>query len=98
MRHAYQDLLYFIMLFVTILVGFTGLAYSGLGRSVERYSSPILAFMSVFEMILGEFHWDDVSQGDNILGPIFTLTFMLMFMYVYGNIFIAILEIAYSTY
>ena len=98
MGHAYKDLLFFLGLFATLVFGFTMLGYVGLGRSSERYNTLTLAFMGVFEMILGVFYWEETVKGDKYMGPIFIIIFMLMFMYVYGNIFIAILEIAYRTF
>ena len=98
MGHAYKDLLFFILLFATLLLGFSGLAYIGLGRWVTRFNSPMLAFMAVFEMMIGKYHWDESVEGDTVLGPIFIIFFMLMFMYIYANIFTAILTIAYSNF
>jgi polycystin 2 len=48
-------------------------------------------------MLLGVFEYEDLHNADPVVAPVFFVIYMLLFTYILSNIFIAILENAYSS-
>ena len=50
-----EDILYFLLVLITLLLGFVGMANLSFGFQVEEFSSFGSAFRVCFEIIIGEF-------------------------------------------
>lgn len=93
---AARDIAYFLLIFISILLGFVFMAYLSFGMMLEHYSSLSMSFMYCFQIIVGSYDYGELEKVDAIMGPVFFMLLSLLFTFVLLNIFIAILEKAYS--
>ena len=96
MRIAMVDILYFLVMLMIILIGFVFMAYLSFGHTLAHYKTIQEAFITCFAMMVGEFDYPELSKTDNIMGNLFFFIFMITFVFILLNIFIAILERAYT--
>jgi hypothetical protein len=94
--HASVNIIYFLIMILTLLMGYVFMGYLALGTTSKNFSTVEEAFITCFSMFIGTFDFEDIILADNILGPIFFFSFMILFLFVLFNIFIAILEHAYE--
>ena len=89
---AREDTLYFIVIFITLMLGFVGLSYLSFGSSLAGYSTIPNAILSCFEMALGYFNYEDLSNVTPVMAAIFFFPFNILFIFILINIFIAIIN------
>ena len=77
-------------------MGFFLFTYAAFGSNVEKFSTLFLGIMTLMEMFIGVFDYKELRAGDRILAPFFFIIYMLLFAFILLNIFIALLEDAYS--
>lgn len=93
---ALVDIYFFIIMLVNFMLGFVFLAYLAFGTHAESFSTITLALITSFEMIIGDFDYEEMEAANPEIAPFYFIVYMLMFIFVLLNIFIAILERAYS--
>jgi len=93
---AARDITYYLLILISILLGFVFMAYLSFGVMLEHYSSLSLSFMYCFQIIVGSYDYDELEKVDSVMAPVFFMLLSLLFTFVLLNIFIAILEKAYS--
>ena len=96
MRVAMVDILYFLLMLLVILIGFVFMSYLSFGHKLENYNTIASAFITCFAMMTGEFNYPELLTADKTMTYIFFFFFMLFFTFILLNIFIAILERAYT--
>jgi hypothetical protein len=94
---AMVDILNFLLVVIGMMLGFSLFAHFTFGSMSESYSSLFLTGMRLLEMMIGVIDYMELQKADPILAPAFFIIFLLFFVYVLVNIFIAILERAYSS-
>lgn len=96
MKAAIVDIFYFLIMIVIILLGFVFFAYLSFGHTLLNYSNVENSFMHCFSMIIGEFSFEELNEADDVMSYLFFYIFMVFFTFILLNIFIAILERAYT--
>ena len=94
---ALNDLIYYLILLGTIIFGFFSMTHIAFGKTLERFSTYGMSAMYVIQMFFGAFDYREIDKSDRILAPIFFIFYMFLVMFIFLNIFIAILESAYET-
>lgn len=89
-------LIYFIMMYLLIMLGFVIMAYFVFGPRMTGMSTPTLAFYRCFSMMTSKPIWDELVAADIYMGPIFYYMFYLFFYLVMINMFISILLSGYD--
>lgn len=93
---AKNDIFSFVTLFSIIFIAHAHFAYLAFGSSVYSFSSFLRSVASEFELSLGNTnHVAEVDNVNQILGPLFTASFMLSLAILLVNIFISMLDVTY---
>jgi hypothetical protein len=93
---AVVDLYYYIIMLVSLLFGFVFLAYIAFGPHSDRFSTISKSLITCFEMLIGEFDYANMKDANPDIAPFFFVFYLLLFVFIMLNIFIAILERSYS--
>jgi hypothetical protein len=96
MSAAMVDIFYFLIMLVVILMGFVFMAYLSFGHTLEHYKTISDSFITCFAMMIGEFDYGELLTADEAMAYFFFFFYMLFFSFILLNIFIAILERAYT--
>lgn len=96
MSAAMVDIVYFLIMLVVILMGFVFMAYLSFGHTLEHYKTISNSFITCFAMMIGEFDYDELLVADEAMAYFFFFFYMIFFSFILLNIFIAILERAYT--
>ncbi|XP_068680257.1 LOW QUALITY PROTEIN: polycystin-1-like protein 2 [Montipora foliosa] len=95
MVSAKSDIFSFCAILGIIFAAHAHFAYMAFGSSVYSFSSVLRSFASEFELTLGNTdHVGGVNGVDQILGPLFTTSFMVSLAVLLVNIVISILDIS----
>lgn len=87
----------FSAVFITIMIAYVTLTTLTFGRNVYQYRSFLQSFSSVLLMLIGAkapFH--ELQRVSTIIGPFFMLTYMVSIVMIFLNMFLAILNDAYT--
>lgn len=93
---ALVDLYFFIIMLITLMFGFVFMSYLAFGTHAESFSEITKSLITCFEMLVGTFDYEEMSNANPGIAPLFFILYLLMFVFVLLNIFVAILERAYS--
>ena len=96
MRRAFKNMAFYLILVCFLWVGLATMAHLLFGHSVKTFSSIGWSFMTIFSIFCGHFDYTDMKKADSDLAPIFFSFIMVITVFVLLNLFIAILEDAYS--
>jgi Polycystin cation channel len=90
-RKARIDFLFFIMMFMTILLGFTLMGYIIFGHYHPGYKDFASSFISCYMMKFGIFDYSIYTQADPYLGELFIVVFIIIMMLFLSSMFTAII-------
>jgi hypothetical protein len=93
---AVVDLYYYIIMLVSLLFGFVFLAYIAFGPHSANFSTISKSLITCFEMLIGEFDYAEMHNANPELAPFFFVLYLVLFVFIILNIFIAILKRSYS--
>lgn len=96
LAQALKDLYVFVILLLTILAGFVIMALNIFGAQAESYKNFINIFGTLFLLLLGEFDFDEMWAVDLQWAAIFFLLYVIFMFFVVLNIFLAVLNDAYT--
>lgn len=96
LRFAAKDLLAFVVIFFTIFVGFAIMGFLTFGSSTRQYHSISVSLTSCFQMLLGAFDYNQISNANPAMAGIFFFSFMISIYLICVNMFIAIMSEYYS--
>ena len=96
LRVSVEDISYFLLMLLVLLFGFTFMAYLSFGHTLGHYKTIGNSLTTCFNMIIGNFDYEEIGEADKVMRIIFFFTFMVFFTFILLNIFIAILERAYT--
>ncbi len=89
-RKSGSDLCYFLLMMVTMLLGFVIMAYFVFGTKLDPFRSIELALMKLFVMMLGSINYYELEEVSAEIAPIFFFTYMILFFFIILNMFLAI--------
>ena len=90
------DVMYFVLMFFILLLGFGLMGEQMLGTNLEAYSSPTQSIINLFIVLMGAFDVDEFEQGNPEFGIAYFMTYITVMFLILMNIFLAILGEAYS--
>ena len=90
------DLSVFVAMMIIILFGFTIMAINIFGTQSENFYLFVKAIGTLFLILLGEFDFEEMKAVDALWATIFFIVFVLFMFFVVLNIFLAILNDAYT--
>eukprot|EP01022_Parablepharisma_sp_SALTPOND_P014771 TRINITY_DN2044_c0_g1_i1.p1 TRINITY_DN2044_c0_g1~~TRINITY_DN2044_c0_g1_i1.p1 ORF type:complete len:1453 (-),score=173.00 TRINITY_DN2044_c0_g1_i1:1104-5462(-) len=93
---AFEDLMYFLIIFVTLMLGFAGMANIAFSQISPSFQTLGDSWASCFIMLMGEFDISPVLNEERAMGSLFIFIFLILFSYILLNIFLAILEINFT--
>ena len=67
------------------------------GKQITEYSEPLLALRTCFFVLFGKIDYMKVKEVDDVMAPIFFLSFEIIMYYVMVNIFVSLLNHLYNT-
>ena len=94
--NAREDTYYFLLILACMLTGFVGMANVSFGYFLREYSTFGDAFRKCFEIIIGDFSFEDLSRADSVMAILFFYPFIVLFVFILTNIFLAILDKHYG--
>ncbi|XP_078087585.1 polycystin-2-like protein 1 [Mustelus asterias] len=86
----------FAIMFFIVFFGYAQLGYLIFGTQVEPYHTFGNCIFTQFRIILGDFDFHEIEQANQILGPIYFVTFVFSLFFVLLNVFLAIINDTYS--
>jgi len=97
LKKAQEDLFYFIIIFISLMLGFAGMASIAFGEYSAQFMNLGDSFISCLIMILGEFNISSILVENRTAGTIFIFGLLILFTYILLNVFLAILEINFTS-
>ncbi|XP_078407378.1 polycystin-2-like protein 1 [Cetorhinus maximus] len=86
----------FAVMFFIVFFGYAQLGYLIFGTRVEHYHTFGNCIFTQFRIILGDFDFHEIEEANQILGPIYFITFVFSLFFVLLNVFLAIINDTYS--
>ncbi|XP_059845895.1 polycystin-2-like protein 2 [Hypanus sabinus] len=86
----------FAVMFFIVFFGYAQLGYLIFGTQVESFHTFGNCIFTQFRIILGDFDFSEIEQVNQILGPIYFITFVFCLFFVLLNVFLAIINDTYS--
>ncbi|XP_041049746.1 polycystic kidney disease 2-like 2 protein [Carcharodon carcharias] len=86
----------FAIMFFIVFFGYAQLGYLIFGTRVEHYHTFGNCIFTQFRIILGDFDFHEIEEANQILGPIYFITFVFSLFFVLLNVFLAIINDTYS--
>lgn len=96
MFNAKQDSVYFILIMGLIMFGFAQSFYLAFNTDLPGYRSVFNSLLTVFEMMLGDFDFNELYDRNPVLGPLLFFSWEVLAFFVLTNIFIAIINNSYA--
>ncbi|XP_071965410.1 uncharacterized protein [Antedon mediterranea] len=93
---CWLELLLFFMMFAVIFASYACAGFMLFGNNMIDYYTMITTLESLFATLLGNFNFDDMVGVNRVLGPIFFFSFTLTIVFVLMNMFITIINEAFS--
>ena len=93
---ALQDLATFLVILVFLFIGFIIMGYNIFGMQAEGFRDIMTTLGTLFLILLGEFDYDEMRQVDEWWALIFFMFFVIFMFFIVLNIFLAILNDAYT--
>ena len=91
-----KDVMFFIIMLLLLLAGFSMMALQFFGPSINEYSTIITCVIELILVLLGQFDVDGMKQASPNFGRWFFLAYILTIVLIMMNIFLAILGEAYT--
>ena len=96
LSRASRDIFYYLIMFLTFWTAFAFMAYLAFGSRLLHYSTLVNSYKYCFQMMTRNYDYEELKRTDEVMAPLFFVVFMVFFVFVILNIFIAILERAYT--
>ena len=93
---AGKNMMYFLLMFLILILGFGLMGEQMLGTYLEGYSNIIRCMITLFTVLMGDFDVDEFKMANPAFGVIFFIVYILLMFLMLMNIFLAILGEAYS--
>ena len=97
LAHASRGLMYFAVPFSVLFQAYAQLSFLLFKNDLEKFSTFLATFFSLFNIILGNFDARSVINAHYIIGPIFFVSYAFFMLFILRNMFISIIIDAFST-
>ena len=89
------ELVLFSFLFSIVILGFAMAFYMAFGLEVHGYRSVSASLISLFQLVLGIFDYDELWSANRVLAPVLFGSFAVLVILILMNIFLAIINDAF---
>ena len=96
LAQAAGDLIIFMGLMLVLLGGFVVMGLNIFGTQAESFKSFSFTTGTIFLVLLGEFDYDEMKEVNSTFAFIYFVVYVLFMFFIVLNIFIAILNDAYT--
>eukprot|EP01013_Petalomonas_cantuscygni_P016926 TRINITY_DN33_c0_g1_i1.p1 TRINITY_DN33_c0_g1~~TRINITY_DN33_c0_g1_i1.p1 ORF type:complete len:843 (-),score=165.37 TRINITY_DN33_c0_g1_i1:1364-3892(-) len=96
LNNAKMELVYFMVIFFALFLGFAYAFYLAFGTDVEGYSSWLTAQIFLFQIVLGAMDYGALSRSNRLLAPVYLIFYTLLVVFVLANVFIAIISASHE--
>lgn len=86
----------FTTMVLFILIGFAFFANQSFGIDVSSYRTFGFSIFSMFRGVLGDLDFDTLWDNNRFMGPLFFISFVVLFVFILLNMFLAIIDEAYT--
>uniref|UniRef100_A0A1I7Y2U4 PKD_channel domain-containing protein n=1 Tax=Steinernema glaseri TaxID=37863 RepID=A0A1I7Y2U4_9BILA len=93
---AAKDIGGFGVMFAIFYAAYVQFGFLAFGCQIAEYSTIYSASFTLLRTILGDFDFNALQKANRVLGPIFFLTYIFLVFFVLLNMFLAIINDAYS--
>ena len=93
---AGKNMMYFLLMFLILILGFGLMGEQMLGTYLEGYSNIFRCMITLFTVLMGDFDVDEFKMANPAFGIMFFIIYILLMFLMLMNIFLAILGEAYS--
>ena len=93
---AGKDMMYFLLMFLILILGFGLMGEQMLGTYLEGYSNIFRCMITLFTVLMGDFDVEEFNMANPAFGIMFFIVYILLMFLMLMNIFLAILGEAYS--
>jgi len=93
---AAKDLSVFVVMTIILFVGFVVMGYNIFGMQAQSYNTVVNTLGTLFLILLGEFDYAEMNAVSRLWAIVFFIIFVLFMFFVVLNIFLAILNDAYT--
>ena len=90
------ELVLFSVLFSIVILGFGMAFYMAFGLEVHGYRSVSASLISLFQLVLGIFDYDELWNANRVLAPVLFGCFSVLVILILMNIFLAIINDAFA--
>ena len=87
----------YVTVFMTMMFAFAIFSNHIFGKQLREYSEPLLALRTCFFILFGKIDYMAVKEVDDVMAPIFFLSFEIIMYFIMANMFVAILNHLYRT-
>ncbi|XP_043837901.1 polycystic kidney disease 2-like 2 protein [Dromiciops gliroides] len=91
-----KDIIGFAIMFFIIFFAYAQLGYLVFGSQVDDFSTFQNSIFTQFRIVLGDFNFANIEKANRVLGPTYFITFIFFVFFVLLNMFLAIINDAYS--
>ncbi|NXG60458.1 PK2L2 protein, partial [Hemiprocne comata] len=91
-----KDIIGFSIMFFLVFFAYAQLGYLVFGSQAEEFSTFQNSIFTQFRIVLGDFNFATIEAVNRILGPIYFITFVFFVFFILLNMFLAIINDAYS--
>lgn len=96
LQHSAKEMSAFSLVFSLVIFAFVAFGYFLFGPNVAGFKGVMQGFETLLTFSLGSFDFDAVTSNYRVLGPIYFFVFFLFVTFVLMNIFVTILNEAFS--
>ncbi|XP_031568597.1 polycystic kidney disease protein 1-like 2 [Actinia tenebrosa] len=96
LRYASKMILSFFVMIFIVIFAFCSMTNLIFGSVLEEYRTLIRSMVSLFSMMMGDFHFQDLNDAHRIIGPIMFFFFMVIVQFILVNMFIGILSDSFN--
>lgn len=96
LTRAGKDCALFLVVFCFVIFAYAQAFHISFGTDISDYSTLLNAIFGLFKTLLGDFDFEAIKNVNQILGPLLFITFEVVCYFVMLNMFLAILNKAYS--
>jgi Polycystin domain/Polycystin cation channel len=93
---ASVDLVFYLILFVTVLLAFTHAGYVAFYSDVPSFRSFGVSLVSMFRAISGDLDYQSLYNSNRAYGPLYFIVFQVSVLLILVSVFLAIIVDAYS--
>ncbi|CDW82454.1 ryanodine-inositol-triphosphate receptor ca2 channel (rir-) family protein [Stylonychia lemnae] len=97
LKDSKSDIMYFLIMFIIILLGYGVMGSAYYGENLKEYSDLLQTFIQLFQLMITFFTYEDFAKYST-LTPLFFITFMVFFTMFLLSMLVAIIIAHYSEY